>query len=207
MKALILVAFTGVLLSSIPASAQKKAAQPRLQYTLDSLYTVEAKLYQQWAGARGDSARAAAERAREGTVERDQYRVQALTARYGFPTYAMVGQATSRRFGELVLRYSRLPELQQQVQQLMAKEVRKNDADDVAFAALTDVVELRAGRPQVYGTQLAYRGDNAGPVAQQPLLDPAKVNARRASLGLEPLEAYLKKQKDKHQPATKQKPK
>lgn len=203
MRTLLVVALTGAVLMSIPVSAQKKAAQPRLQATLDSLYTVETKLYQQVATARSDSARTVAEQARSRAVERHQYRVQALTVQYGFPTYAMVGEATSRRFGELVLRYSRLPELQQQVQQLMAKEVKKDNADDVTFAALTDVVELRAGRPQVYGTQLAYQGAKSGLVLREPLLDPTKLNARRASLGLDPAEAYLKKQKDKHQPKTK----
>ncbi len=203
MRTLLLTAFAGILLVAHPVKAQKKVAQLRLQLTLDSLYLTETKLYQLVATARVDTSRLAAERLLGRTIERDQRRVQALTTQYGFPTYAMVGQATSRRFGALVLRYNRLPEFQQQVQQLMAKEVKKDNADDITFATLTDVVELRAGRPQVYATQLAYQGDKGGLVVREPLLDPTKVNARRASLGLDPVETYLKKQKDKHQPKTK----
>lgn len=71
------------------------------------------------------------------------------------------------------------------------------------FVTLTDVLELRAGRPQVYGTQLAYQGNKGGLVVREPLLDPAKVNARRTSLGLDPVKTYLEKQKDKHKPKTK----
>ncbi|OGX91455.1 DUF6624 domain-containing protein [Hymenobacter coccineus] len=203
MKPLILAVFTGATLLSIPVSAQKKIEQPNFQSTLDSIYRVEAQVYQRWASAQGDSARTIAERACASTIERDQYRIRDLTARYGFPTYTMVGQTTSQRFGELVLRYNRLPELQQRLQRLMAKEIKKDNVDDMMFAILTDVIELGAGRPQVYGTQLAYQGDNAGLVAREPLLEPAKVNIRRATLGLAPLEGFLDDQKAKHKPTTK----
>ncbi|TDN37036.1 hypothetical protein A8B98_06500 [Hymenobacter sp. UV11] len=198
MRALLFTACTAFVFSAAPVYAQKKLTQLKLQSTLDSLYTVEATLYQLWAVAQGDSARTRLERKLANTLERHQLRVQALTTTYGFPTYTMVGQATSRRFGALVLRYNRFPEFQQQVQQLMAKEVKKDNADDITYATLTDVLELRAGRPQVYGTQLAYQG--TGLVVREPLLDPAKVNKRRTDIGLEPLEDYLKKQKNKHQP-------
>lgn len=198
-----MAAFISAVLVSVPARAQKKVEQPRLQASFDSVYAVEAKLYQQLVTAQSDSARRVVEQVRVRAIERDQYRVQALTTQYGFPTYAMVSQTTSRHFGELILRYNRLPQLQQQVQQLMDKEAGKHNVDDIMLATLTDVVELRAGRPQVYGTQLAYQGAKTGVAVREPLLEPAKVNARRVSLGLEPLEDYLKKQKTKHQPKSK----
>ena len=192
-----------LLLCATIAQAQKKTAQPALQRTLDSLYTIENPVQQQWADARSDSARTQAERMRAAMQERHQRQLLALTDQYGFPTYAMVGEVTSRRFGALVLRYDRLPAFQQQVQQLMAQETKKKSMDDVFFATLTDIVELRAGRPQVYGTQLAYQSDSDKMVVQEPLLEPEKVNKRRKELGLEPLEDYLNKHKEKHQPKTK----
>ena len=198
MRAVLFTAFTGLLLLATPVYAQKNLMQPSLQSTIDSIYIVEAKAYQLWAVAPGDSVRIRLERKLDNTIERHQQRMQILTTKYGFPTYAMVGQATSRRFGALVLRYNRFPEFQQQVQQLMAKEVKKDNADDVTYATLTDVLELRAGRPQVYGTQLAYQ--STGLVVREPLLNPTRVNARRIDIGLEPLETYLNKQKSKHQP-------
>jgi hypothetical protein len=192
----------------LAVNAQKKDLEPRLQGTLDSLYTAEQLVYKQWAAARGDSARTLAERARLALLERHQRKAQALTAQYGLPTYALVGQATSRRFNEMVLHYDRVPGFQQQVQQLMAQQIRKNNVDDAAFATLTDVVELGAGRPQVYGTQLSYQDNQKKLLVAGSLLEPLQVNVRRAVLGLEPLEAYLQKQNSKkHQPKTKHNPK
>lgn len=58
-------------------------------------------------------------------------------------------------------------------------------------AYLTDRVRLGQGLPQVYGTQVSY-DDVQGKATLRPLENPAQVNARRAKIGLEPIEDYLK---------------
>lgn len=58
------------------------------------------------------------------------------------------------------------------------------------LAYLTDRVYLAEGKPQIYGTQVSY-DDVQGKASPMRLEDPAGVNARRAKIGLEPIEEYL----------------
>lgn len=60
------------------------------------------------------------------------------------------------------------------------------------FAYLTDRVRLAQNQPQVYGTQVMY-DDVQRKASPRMLEDPAGVNERRARLGLEPIEDYLKR--------------
>jgi hypothetical protein len=55
---------------------------------------------------------------------------------------------------------------------------------------LTDRVEVKAGHPQIYGTQLSLHD---GAWKLDPLLDSAHVDERRAKMGLGPLSVYLSK--------------
>jgi hypothetical protein len=86
MRTLFMAIFISSGLATTPVMAQK-VGQARLQVTIDSLYTVEAKLYQQMAAARSDSALLVAERAHSRTTERHQHKLQTLISQYGFPTY------------------------------------------------------------------------------------------------------------------------
>ena len=72
----------------------------------------------------------------------------------------------------------------------MDKEVKRKRANPSDFAYLTDRVNINLGEPQVYGTQLGY-DENKTAFAKN-LKDPKNVNKRRKSMGLEPLEDYLK---------------
>jgi hypothetical protein len=55
---------------------------------------------------------------------------------------------------------------------------------------LTDRIEVKAGRRQVYGTQLSLKD---GRFVLDPIADSAGVDARRQRLGLMPLAEYLRK--------------
>lgn len=63
------------------------------------------------------------------------------------------------------------------------------EAQNLAY--LTDRVRLARGEAQVYGTQLTY-DDVQGRASPRMLLDPTRVNERRARVGLGPIEDYLK---------------
>ncbi|PNY81759.1 DUF6624 domain-containing protein [Deinococcus koreensis] len=82
------------------------------------------------------------------------------------------------------------PSLQACVLDLLAQQ-RSTPAEARNLAYLTDRVRLAQGQPQVYGTQVMY-DDVQGKASPRMLDDPAGVNARRANVGLEPIEEYLK---------------
>jgi hypothetical protein len=54
---------------------------------------------------------------------------------------------------------------------------------------LTDRVEVKAGRPQIYGTQLSLKD---GRWVLDPIADSAGVDVRRRQMGLPPLAEYLR---------------
>jgi hypothetical protein len=60
----------------------------------------------------------------------------------------------------------------------------------VEVALLIDRIEVKAGRPQIYGTQLSLKD---GKLVLDPLSDSAGVDARRRQMGLGPLAEYLRK--------------
>ena len=66
---------------------------------------------------------------------------------------------------------------------------RRGDLDGGAVAMLTDRIEVKAGRPQIYGTQLSLRD---GRWVLDPIADSAGVDARRRQMGLPPLAEYLR---------------
>ena len=66
---------------------------------------------------------------------------------------------------------------------------RRGDLDGGAVAMLTDRLEVKAGRPQVYGTQLSLKD---GRWVLDPIVDSAGVDERRRGMGLPPLAEYLR---------------
>jgi hypothetical protein len=56
-------------------------------------------------------------------------------------------------------------------------------------ALLTDRIEVKAGRPQVYGSQLSFKD---GRWVLDPIGDSAHVDERRRKMGLPALAEYLR---------------
>lgn len=71
----------------------------------------------------------------------------------------------------------------------MKEEKNSNKVDKRQIAYLTDRVELLNDRKQIYGTQ--YSIDKNGIKFIDNLINPEKVNERRKSMGMEPVEEYL----------------
>ena len=115
--------------------------------------------------------------------------LKAHIERWGWPTVAQVGQeAVNSAF--LIVQHAvhdtafmraMLPAIQEGHQ--------RGDLDGQAVALLTDRVEVKAGRPQIYGTQLSLKD---GKWVLDPLADSAGVDARRQKMGLPPLAEYLR---------------
>lgn len=84
--------------------------------------------------------------------------------------------------GNLPLMLAVLPEIE--------KEVREKRRDPQNFALLFDRLQLLQGYRQRFGTQVA-RNDE-GKLVVQALEDPARVEERRAAIGIFPLESFLR---------------
>lgn len=65
----------------------------------------------------------------------------------------------------------------------------RGEVEGGAVAMLTDRLEVKAGRPQIYGTQLSLK---AGRWVLDPIADSAAVDRRRQRMGLPPLADYLR---------------
>ena len=112
-----------------------------------------------------------------------------VLARYGWPGRRLVGDEGSHGAWLMLQHADRDTALQRTAMQLLETAVRDNDASRRDLAYLTDRVRVAEGRPQVYGTQLQY--DNRGCASPKPSEEPAQLDARRASVGLEPVAQYV----------------
>lgn len=112
-----------------------------------------------------------------------------VLAQYGWPGRRLVGDEGSHGAWLLLQHADRDTALQRTALQLLETAVRNNDASGRDLAYLTDRVRAGEGRLQVYGTQLQY--DSHGCASPKPSEEPARLDARRASVGLEPVAQYV----------------
>lgn len=92
----------------------------------------------------------------------------------------------------LVIQHSDLA-TQQKYLPMMRSAVKDGNARASSLALLEDRVALAEGRPQIYGSQIMRDQTHGGKYYIRPILDPDKVDERRASVGLNPLSDYVKK--------------
>jgi len=107
----------------------------------------------------------------------------------------------------LVIQHSD-PETQQKYLPMMREAVKAGNARGSSLALLEDRVALGQGKRQIYGSQIG-RDQETGEYYVLPLLEPERVNERRAEVGLGDIEAYIfnwgmKWDLDKHIERTKQ---
>lgn len=112
---------------------------------------------------------------------------QWLQAR-GFPRAADVG---FEGVGAFWLLLQHAPELMAPYLAQLRAAAAAGELQRSNLALSEDRIAMIQGRPQRYGSQLQPRSD--GKLALYPLLDPAKVDAWRAEMDLEPLAIYLKR--------------
>ncbi len=108
----------------------------------------------------------------------------------GWPGRTLVGDDGAHA-AWLVLQHAP-PETQKEMLPLVRAAVAKHDARPSDLALLDDRVLADQGKPQIYGSQLAY-SDAGGPPTLKPIENPICVDVRRASVGLEPLADYLQR--------------
>ena len=72
----------------------------------------------------------------------------------------------------------------------MREAVKLGNARASSLALLEDRVALRQGERQIYGSQIG-RDPETNEYYVSPLIEPEKVNERRAEVGLGPIEEYI----------------
>jgi hypothetical protein len=116
-------------------------------------------------------------------------RMRAILAAHGWPGRSLVGEEGSHGAWLLLQHADRDLPLQRTALELMERAARAGEASGRDFAYLTDRVRLAEGRQQVFGTQLQY--DSRGCASPKPSEDAETLDARRASMGLESISAYI----------------
>jgi hypothetical protein len=109
--------------------------------------------------------------------------------KYGWPARSAVGKEGSVA-AFLVVQHGDL-EYQKKYFTLLKDAVLRGEADREDAALLEDRILMREGKKQIYGTQL-YFNEVTKKLELWPIEDEEDVEARRASVGLGPLAAYVK---------------
>ena len=121
--------------------------------------------------------------------KKNQARLKEIVAEHGWPGVNLVGlSAANAAF--LIVQHADL-ETQKEYLPMLKAAVKRRDALPDWAATLEDRVLVAEGKPQIYGTQVLMP---AGSTKWElcPIQNEARVDARRAAVGLGPLEEYLK---------------
>ena len=115
--------------------------------------------------------------------------LKSYVARWGWPTSAQVGPEAVRSAFLIVQHATHDTGFMRAMLPLIRESFQRGELDGGAIAMLIDRLEVKAGRPQIYGTQLSHR---EGRWMLDPIGDSANVDERRRSLGMLPLKEYLR---------------
>ena len=107
---------------------------------------------------------------------------------HGFPSVALVGKDGAGAAITMLLHSSSL-ELQLKALPHVRRAARRGELRWDDFALLTDDVLANQGKPQLYGTNFGFVEGRLVLAKQK---DPARLDARRAKLGLPPVRVYAK---------------
>jgi len=123
--------------------------------------------------------------------------LKGIIDKYGFPNYDIVGQEGSNNFWLLVQHQDRNPTFQDSVLVKMKIQVDANKASIRNYAYLVDRVKVNTGQKQVYGTQMKLNSEQSSYIPKS-VIDPDKLNERRASVGLSTIESYIEMMNTKY---------
>jgi hypothetical protein len=110
--------------------------------------------------------------------------------KYGFPGFDMVGEEGSKSFWLIVQHCDKWPKFQEKVLKKMEAQVKKKNAHSTYYAYLVDRIKIRAGKKQIYGTQVSYHTDTCQAYVAD-VEDMNNINKRRSAVGLNTIEEYL----------------
>jgi hypothetical protein len=116
--------------------------------------------------------------------------LKAYVGRWGWPTGEQVGHEAVEAAFLIVQHAVQDTGFMRAMLPAIQDGYRRGDYQGSEVAMLIDRLEVKAGRPQIYGTQLSLKD---GRLVLDPLRDSARVDERRKQLGLMPLAEYLRK--------------
>lgn len=117
-------------------------------------------------------------------------KIERILNEYGWLGADVVGEDGNKTLF-LVIQHSDL-ETQLRYLPMMREAVKLGNANGKDFALLEDKIAVKQGKRQIYGSQI-FKNYDTGESYVYPLIEPEKVNERRAEVGLEPIEDYVKK--------------
>lgn len=122
--------------------------------------------------------------------KRNIKRLVQIIDKYGWPGRSLVGKEAGLT-AFLIIQHADLED-QKKYFPMLKEAVRRGEANQDYAALLEDRILMRGDKKQIYGSQLHFNQ-----VTKQlelwPIEDEENVDARRASVGLEPLAEYVKR--------------
>jgi hypothetical protein len=115
-------------------------------------------------------------------------RVETLVHDYGWMGKSMIGGYCNYTLW-LVVQHAELP-IQEKYLPMLEESVADSESRGSELAMLQDRVLMRQGKKQLYGSQVVM--NKSGGQEFYPIEDEKNVNARRKSVGLQPMEEYAK---------------
>lgn len=115
-------------------------------------------------------------------------RLAEIMDEHGWPTPALVGAEASRAAWLIAQHADRQLDVQRRALALMEQAAETGGADPAQVAFLRDRTYVNEGREQLYGTQIA--GVRDGEPVPWPCVDPARMDERRAEVGIEPFAVH-----------------
>lgn len=115
--------------------------------------------------------------------------LKAYVARWGWPTTAQVGHEAVEHAFLIVQHAVHDTAFMRAMLPAIEQAYSRGELDGQRVALLTDRLEVKAGRGQIYGTQLSFKD---GHLVLDPIADSAGVDARRRKMGLPSLAVYLR---------------
>jgi hypothetical protein len=190
------------LFARAEAGAQPRAYNFALALEIDSMAAVDQKWRQQLQHfAHSHLADTALEnhlrRSLEQTVSANTAALKLIFDHYGYPGVQEIGAAGTEHLWWLIQHADADPALQRRALMLMREQYLHQNISGQYYAFLQDRVLVNNGEKQWYGTQMLLNGDSTS-FEPRPVLEPEKLNERRAALGLGPIEEYVQLLNKRH---------
>ncbi len=145
----------------------------------------------------------------EALHNRNAKALNAIIDTIGYPTIDKVGKEASEAAWLVIQHAIGQPDFMRKCAQLLEIAVQEQQANPINLAYLTDRIAVFEGKPQRFGTQFDW--DENGALSPHPCDDPAHVDQRRRSIGLNSLEEQTRimrkrtEKENQRQPADREK--
>jgi hypothetical protein len=117
-------------------------------------------------------------------------RLRQILSDHGWPGKSLVGEQGAHDAWLIAQHADHQPAVQRQALELLTDAATSGEATPRELAYLTDRVRVNEGRGQVFGTQM--RPDENSVPVPAPIEDRERLDDRRAEVGLEPFDQYLR---------------